>query len=555
MKYFLEKPAGGLARIGDLDSPGVAQEIGGGGAGRVLRPTARAFAGQLIKLYHTGPKDYAARHERKVRRMIAAPPADLQCGGKLAELAWPQAAVRDANGKFRGFLMPEVGAFGLDQVLQPLLRRKHRISEAMFFRLSLARSLATLIDALHQTGYCVIDLKPENVRVARAGAFGREGAVGLIDTDGFAFSGTDGIAFAAGFATEEYLYPRILNFERDVPRHAREQDRWALAVLVFQLLNDNIHPLSGIDNPAVRDVHPAAMLERARFQPSLYAYGQQAHPHVQPAPGSLHAAFSPALRELLDRAFSGRLDPPAPAEWVALLTELAHPRQRCRRDRHHWRYGERCGACALEGRATTHPTTKTPRRRPAGEQTAGHHQAKRAPAATRRHSGRAPPPARAVNSAQHARGPRAPVWPWLIVGLIASAFAYALSWVDLDGIASPASAGVPVSPSTRPSPDPSQRASLPGTGPSTTSSGPRVRVGTVHPATPLPPGGGPSRPPPPVVPRKIDGSAQTAPPPEDLTQAEARAIQRLPASARIRSGSGRRHRRSANHNRDPRLCP
>ena len=375
MKYFLEKPAGGLARIGDLDSQGSRRRSAAAAPGACCARRRARSPASSIKLYAHGTEGLrgAARAESAQDDRGAA--ADLQCGGKLRRLAWPQAAVRDANGKFRGFLMPKVGAFGSTRCCSRCCGATPDTSEAMFFRLSLARSLATLIDALHQTGYCVIDLKPENVRVARAGAFGREGAVGLIDTDGFAFSGTDGIAFAAGFATEEYLYPRILNFERDVPRHAREQDRWALAVPSSNSsTTTSIHCRASITPQFETYIPPRCSSARAS-NPRCMPTGSRRirmcsrPPAVCTPPSRRHCASCSIVPSPADWIHQ------APAEWVALLAELAHPRQRCRRDRHHWRYGERCGACALKGRATTHPTTKTPRRRPAGEQTAGHHQA------------------------------------------------------------------------------------------------------------------------------------------------------------------------------------
>lgn len=524
MRFYLEKSDGGLVRIGDLDDPRVAQEIGSGGAGRVLRPLARAFGGQLIKLYHTHPHDYAARHEHKVRAMLRSPPAGLRCSGKAVELAWPQAVVRDDNGKYRGFLMAGVGEFRLDQILHPSLRRKHRISDAMYFRLSLARSLAALVDNLHQAGYCVIDLKPENIRAYRSGTFGRDGVVGLIDTDGFAFNGPDGVPCAAGFATEDYLYPRIVDFERDVPRYSLEQDRWALAVIIFQLLNDNIHPLSGIDDPAFRQVHPAKVLERARFTPSLYAYGQTPHPHVRPAPGSIHEWFGPELCELVDRAFSNRLDPPAPGDWVLLLETLAHPRNRCPRDKHHWLYGERCGACALESRTTIkkRATARSPKQ--ANAKTVGNRQrgAPTAPGGRGRSATMTP---RAVRRIGPSIFPKTPLWHWLITGLVASAVVFSLSWIDLDPATPLVAHGSP--PAVAKPPAPSPRASIARIG---LPAGSTQQAG--HPSAAraaYSPVSSPSHRPAPrvAVQRTPAAPPQTKPVPVQLTRAEVRDVQRL----------------------------
>ncbi|MCP3025242.1 TonB family protein, partial [Cupriavidus basilensis] len=125
------------------------------------------------------------------------------------------------------------------------------------------------------------------------------------------------------------------------------QDRFALAVVIFQLLNFGIHPFSG--RPANGRV-PTDLPGRIRGR--YYAYGLCAHKAITPNPVSGHAQMPQELREMFDSAFGGQPGSrPAPAEWARVLREYAlRSSQRlavCTADPSHQHFaGLACAACA-----------------------------------------------------------------------------------------------------------------------------------------------------------------------------------------------------------------
>jgi len=125
------------------------------------------------------------------------------------------------------------------------------------------------------------------------------------------------------------------------------QDRSALAVIVFQLLNFGIHPFTG--RPA-NDRVPTDV--PSRIAARLYAYGLKPNNQLSPTPSSGHAAMPADLRQLFDRAFEGTGGArPSPVEWGAALRPYAQRASlklvKCGSDGEHQHFaGLPCAACA-----------------------------------------------------------------------------------------------------------------------------------------------------------------------------------------------------------------
>lgn len=348
MRFFIE---GQRRDLGDLTA---LKPVGSGGAGDVY--VLPRLKGQCIKIYkRDAGHDHAREHEGKVRAMLANPPDLVLAKDGTVQMAWPQAIVVDESGDFRGFVMPFIdfkASWGMNQVLNPRLRRAKGIPDALVFRLTAACNLAFLLDSLHRAGHNIIDMKPQNMRIYGSPAK-RAGFVALLDCDGFAVSeGPGGRTFPATLATPEYAHPRGIGpdgaaMDLDwVNANARQQDLWALAVLTFLLLNES-HPLQGVPAPDFRD-YPTDLPMLTRRHREVYAYGVTPNPRVAPKPDSLHDWFDRDLRDLFDRTFDGQLSIPAAHEWRSVLFRLLDGRQACHRNSDHWRLGPECGQCARE---------------------------------------------------------------------------------------------------------------------------------------------------------------------------------------------------------------
>lgn len=411
MRYLLEHQGGQKFDLNDLENPKIAKQIGSGGSGTVYRHVNPALHGQLIKLYHVGNKDYAAEHEHKVLAMMHAPPVGLTYTGNGAKISWPWAIVRDERGKFRGFAMQEVGNFSLFSLQQTNYRKQHGLPEAMLFRLLVARNLAQTIENLLRSGYYMPDLKPQNVRIYRGDQSISPGSIALIDIDGFTFKSSSGKLFKAGFVTEEYLYPKIVKLDRDLSNFLSEQVKWALAVIIFQLLNDNIHPFMGIDDPNYRNIYPPKLLDRVRFKESLYAYGSNSNKHVRPVAGSLHQCFDPILLKLFERTFLPSWNPPSPTDWIQVLKLLTNPGYACTYDKNHWCYGDFCGPCMLQQRKTSAKKNSQ----------ASSHTIQQSPVSHVLNKNVNPPKPR---KNRPVAGTKSPEYIWIVATLIAGSFFY-----------------------------------------------------------------------------------------------------------------------------------
>lgn len=316
-----------------------------GGAGSVF--TLKERPREVAKLYHSA-KDVPF-YERKLRAMLELQPdlPTLREGGReRVQIAWPTGLLRDRGGRFIGFSMPilDVSATtDLEHVLQERQARVEKLPTGLGAKMTLAANLAATLAALHRCQHYVVDLKPLNVRFYRDSLF-----IAMLDCDGFSIQGKDE-RFPAGQVTTDYLAAEFQ--QRGVtPGEEEAQDRFALAVIVFQLLNSGLHPYAG--RPQGGDV-PNDL--PGRIAARLYPYGRRGISRLLPAPVSGHEMFPPALRDLFDRAFSAQPQRrPSAQEWSSLLMGYA---QRsggqlvaCSQDASHQHFaGLPCAACARAG--------------------------------------------------------------------------------------------------------------------------------------------------------------------------------------------------------------
>lgn len=319
--------------------------IKSGGAGSVyLLPGAPA---QVAKLYH--PHLDRAANRRKLEAMLELTPElpdQLENGKRYVQIAWPQAAVFDGQGGFAGFVMPLLDmaqTAELEQIMQERQARAAGLPTGLGPKLTLAANLAAVIDALHQQQHYVVDLKPVNLRFYRDSLY-----IAMLDCDGFSIQG-HAERFPAEQFTADYLAPE---FQRKGMPAGTEmaQDRFALAVVIFQLLNFGIHPYSGRPNSA-----QVATDIPGRIRDGCYAYGLKRHKQLAPNVTSGHALMPPELRAMFDRAFSPSPKPqrPSAADWAQLLRGYA---QRsggklvvCAANPEHQHFaGQGCAACARD---------------------------------------------------------------------------------------------------------------------------------------------------------------------------------------------------------------
>jgi hypothetical protein len=295
----------------------------------------------VIKLYKEPTR--LAEYDRKINSMLAEPPIlpPVSTNGRqYIQLAWPIAKITDGNNKFRGFAMPKVElqeSTALENILQKSSRRKLNLPESYRARVLLAANLASLVSVIHEKNHYLVDMKPLNMRFYPAISY-----IALIDTDGFSISGPPRIP--AQHCSDDYTCPEAKN--RTAAELGLQQDLFALAVIIFQLLNNGIHPFSGIDS--TNSTFPTSRQER--IFAGLYVYGFAGHASAAPAFGSIHDFLEGDTRRLFDRAFLPGQSRPTSREWATHLRQLIVDKRlvTCvQNPREHEHFSAGCGLCDL----------------------------------------------------------------------------------------------------------------------------------------------------------------------------------------------------------------
>ncbi len=326
--------------------------LGEGAAGKIH--SIAEMPGSAAKIYHSEAE--CRRYEAKVDRMLANPPelaAAVHEGKRYPQIAWPEAKLYDKAGRFIGFVMPEIDfrrSTSLVNLLQKSSRRVEKLSDYYGYRVLVARNLASVFAELHRAGHHMIDMKPANLRFYPSVSW-----MAVVDTDGFSIGGDGRIP--AEQVSDEYIAPE--SWKTAPAELGEEQDLFALAVIIFQLLDNGVHPFAGKPSEGA-GAQPADL--QTRILKGLYAYGASPPDDVVPSAASIHKSFRRATRTLFDRAFLGGAKRPAAAEWRDHLDALIAQLVPCTsKPNEHAHFGLGCGFCAHDARVTA--SAHKPRRR------------------------------------------------------------------------------------------------------------------------------------------------------------------------------------------------
>jgi DNA-binding helix-hairpin-helix protein with protein kinase domain len=315
-----------------------------GGAGEVF--AIEGDPRHVVKLYHSTIRGaQLAHYARKIRWMLRNKPELPQIPSQysdIVQLAWPVAQAKKGPA-FAGFVMERID-FDRTMELDYLLTRRQAAQEgfeADFGKLlTVCYNLACLIDCLHARRIAVVDLKPINLKVYKSELY-----VSILDCDGFHIF-SEGFVSEAPQVTPEYLAPE---FQERAVTHPAAQDRFALATIIFRLLNYGIHPYAGIATG--RQPYPTELAGRIKL--GLYPYGRVPGNGVRAAPASVHESLPDGIRELFDRAFTrGPQARASASEWAHALAQYA-ARDSVRMSRcsagHLQFAGKPCPTCVREG--------------------------------------------------------------------------------------------------------------------------------------------------------------------------------------------------------------
>ena len=310
----------------------------GGAAGKIYLNADNPE--QVVKFFHKKQKSDTNR--QKLTAMLQNNPhiePVEKDNTKYDQLAWPQAILEDDNGFCVGYLMPLIRmdrAVSLDHLMQKAIRKKLHLPEKYACRIFAAYNVASMVTSLHKCGHYIVDLKPSNVFVYKDTML-----VAMVDCDGFSIKG-DKNRYPAEFVSEEYIYPEGMSLGCD--EMGEEQDKFALAVMIFKLLNNGIHPYSGVPRK-----QEDMLTIQNRIEQYHYAYGLWPDTYQAPHPYSIHEYFDKTTLEMFERAFSKGGQRPSAYEWQEHLWKLMHSLKICKKDNNHVYFTSKgCGLCMVE---------------------------------------------------------------------------------------------------------------------------------------------------------------------------------------------------------------
>jgi DNA-binding helix-hairpin-helix protein with protein kinase domain len=317
------------------------REIGEGGEAEVFEVAGRAD--QLAKIYKQVPGDGMGD---KLAWMVAHVPSDPASSQGHSSLAWPLALLRDDKQEFAGYLMNRIkGAVPLLNVFNPRLREKTLPDFDRRYLHRAARNLATALESLHASDYVVGDLNESNILVTPTAL------VTLVDSDSFQVirqNGAQLLIYPCRVGKPEYTPPELQGRSFDRTQRSPEQDHFALAVLIFQLLMDGSHPfraqwLGAGDPPPIEE----------RIRQGCFPYMETPPCPVQPAANLPPLeVLHPRLADLMVRCFVNGHHAehlrPAPGEWKRALVDAEAMLVKCGNGHY---YSKHAGGCFYCGHA------------------------------------------------------------------------------------------------------------------------------------------------------------------------------------------------------------
>lgn len=328
------------------------EAVGQGGEAQVSAVAGRPDV--VAKVYRGAPPRDAGP---KLRWMVGHPlPESGGVAGHVA-VAWPRGLLSDDRGDLRGYLMPRVADGRL--LIEAFNPKRRAAALPGFDRRYLHRSgrnLAAALAAVHAAGHVVGDLNESNVLVTPTAL------VSLIDADSFQIRGDrDGrpVVWPCPVGKPEYTPPELQGVTLGEVERTPLQDRFALGVLLWQLLAEGSHPfrLRWLGSGEPPDLEAA-------IRTGAFPHGS-GHPMAAPPPGAPGIeTLPPALAALFRRCFvDGHRDPaarPAPGEWATALAEAERGLRAC--DRGHWHAGHlaACPYCAMTTAIVRAPSPPPP---------------------------------------------------------------------------------------------------------------------------------------------------------------------------------------------------
>jgi serine/threonine protein kinase len=211
------------------------KDIGGGGEGRIYKTVEEPRL--VAKIYTTVTHE----QEAKLDAMLARPPYTPM--RSHFPLAWPMEPLYDRADQCVGFLMPYIdhnNNIPLLKLYNPRDRLQTLHGFTWKYLLRAAKNLANVVSVLHENGYIIGDVNESNILISKSAL------VTLVDCDSIQVPKGDKHFFRCAVGKPEYTPPELQGREFQAINREMHHDNFGLAVLIFQMLMEGVHPFSGV---------------------------------------------------------------------------------------------------------------------------------------------------------------------------------------------------------------------------------------------------------------------------------------------------------------------
>ncbi|MEH1998012.1 MAG: hypothetical protein V7L00_04430, partial [Nostoc sp.] len=193
--------------------------------------------GYLAKIYHSQTPERV----QKLAVMIAHRPKEPNSHLNHISFAWPKSVLKNAQGDCMGFLMPEIKeAKELINIYNPQKRKALKLEVDWRFLHTTALNIASIIEAIHISGYVLGDIKQQNILV------NDRALPSIIDTDSFQVRNpVNGKIYRCPVGSPDYTPPELIDQDFSSIDQTEVHDRFRLAVIIYQLLFSGQSPFAG----------------------------------------------------------------------------------------------------------------------------------------------------------------------------------------------------------------------------------------------------------------------------------------------------------------------
>ncbi len=287
----------------------------------------------LAKIYHRS----TIQRQEKLRVMFKHPPQDPNSEHNHISFAWPESLLVNKAGKILGFLMPKIhDGRELIDIYNPRRRNKLKVKVDWHFLHVVAHNISSIIHSIHQAGYVLGDIKPQNILV------NSQAVPSIIDTDSFQVTNpATGNIYRCLVGSEGFTPPELLNQDFAQINQTEIHDRFRLGVIIYYLLFGS-HPFQGKwvgqgDSPEITEL----------IRQGYWVFASDGLIKCSSLTIPLNI-LHPILKDCFIRCFSdGYKNPrlrPTAQEWQSSLQIAIKALKKCERESQHF-YHEKLTSC------------------------------------------------------------------------------------------------------------------------------------------------------------------------------------------------------------------